>query len=94
MKATRGNKRYTEAELISVLQDAPTIDEVQRVSGSARHHAYFDVRTVMRGYQNAEPLWAAHNASPRTSRAKRWYCEAIRREFRHRPLSATSPASS
>jgi hypothetical protein len=24
MKATRGNKRYTEAELISVLQDAPT----------------------------------------------------------------------
>jgi hypothetical protein len=31
-------------------------DEVQRVSGGARHHAYFDVWAVMRDYQNAEPL--------------------------------------
>jgi hypothetical protein len=31
-------------------------DEVQRASGDARHHAYFDVWAVMRDYQNAEPL--------------------------------------
>jgi len=31
-------------------------DEVQRVSGGARHHAYFDVWAVMRDYQKAEPL--------------------------------------
>ena len=31
-------------------------DEVQRASGGARHHVYFDVWSVMRDYQTAEPL--------------------------------------
>jgi hypothetical protein len=31
-------------------------DEVQRVSGSARHHVYFDVWTVMRDYPDAQSL--------------------------------------
>ena len=44
------------AEQVNAIDYPNFKDEVQRVSGGARHHAYFDVWAVMRDYQKAEPL--------------------------------------
>jgi hypothetical protein len=50
----RGGARHRRTGRRDYLSDFK--DEVQRVSGGARHHAYFDVWAVMRDCQNAEPL--------------------------------------